>query len=58
MNQEDIAKSLGYKTKTTINKIELGINDMTYDAIVRLINEYCVDINDLFEINKPIKNKS
>ena len=57
MNQEDFAKSLGYKSKTTINKIELGINDMTYDAIVRLINEYCVDINDLFEINKPVKSK-
>ena len=25
--QEDLAKRMGYKSKSTINKIELGIND-------------------------------
>ena len=57
MSQEDFAKSLGYKSRTTINKIELGINDMGYDAIVRLISLYDVDVNDLFETNTKLDNK-
>lgn len=57
MNQEDFAKSLGYKSATTINKIELGINDMGYDAITRLVSKYDVDVNDLFESNTKLNNK-
>ena len=57
MSQETFAKSLGYKSATTINKIELGINDMGYDAIVRLISQYDVDVNDLFESNTKLDSK-
>ena len=57
MSQETFAKSLGYKSATTINKIELGINDMGYDAIVRLISQYDVDVNDLFESNTKFDSK-
>ena len=57
MSQEAFAKSLGYKSATTINKIELGINDMGYDAIVRLITLYDVDVNDLFESNAKLDSK-
>lgn len=57
MSQETFAESLGYKSATTINKIELGINDMGYDAIVRLISQYDVDVNDLFESNTKLDNK-
>ena len=57
MSQETFARSLGYKSATTINKIELGINDMGYDAIVRLISQYDVDINDLFESNTKLDSK-
>lgn len=28
LSQEDLAKKLGYKSKTTINKIESGVNDI------------------------------
>ena len=29
LTQEDLAKKLGYKSKSTINKIEKGINDIS-----------------------------
>ena len=31
--QEDLAKKMGYKSKSTINKIELGINDIPQNKI-------------------------
>ena len=33
-SQEELAKKLGYKSRSTINKIELGINDITQHKIV------------------------
>ena len=35
MTQEELAKKLGYKSKSTINKIELGINDIPQSKIVQ-----------------------
>lgn len=35
MTQEDLANKMGYKSKSTINKIELGINDITQTRIVQ-----------------------
>lgn len=34
MTQEELAKRMGYKSKSTINKIELGINDIPQSKIV------------------------
>lgn len=28
LTQEELAKRIGYKSKSTINKIEMGINDI------------------------------
>lgn len=33
--QEELAKRMGYKSKSTINKIELGINDIPQSKIVQ-----------------------
>ena len=33
--QEELAAKMGYKTKSAINKIELGINDVAQSKIVR-----------------------
>lgn len=33
--QEELATKMGYKSKSTINKIELGINDIPQSKIVR-----------------------
>ncbi len=35
MTQEDLAKKMGYKSKSTINKIELGINDVVQSKVVQ-----------------------
>lgn len=35
MTQEELAKKMGYKSKSTINKIELGINDIPQSKISR-----------------------
>ena len=34
MTQEDLAQKMGYKSKTTIAKIEAGINDITQSKII------------------------
>lgn len=36
--QEELAKKMGYKSKSTINKIELGINDIPQSKIVQFAN--------------------
>lgn len=33
LTQQDLADKLGYKSKTTINKIEMGINDIVQTKI-------------------------
>lgn len=33
LSQEELAKSLGYKSRSTINKIEMGINDITQSKV-------------------------
>ncbi len=36
LSQEELAKKLGYKSRSTINKIELGINDVSQTTIMKL----------------------
>lgn len=33
LTQEELAKKLGYKSKSTINKVELGINDLSQSKV-------------------------
>ena len=35
LTQEELAKMMGYKSKSTINKIELGINDIPQSKIAQ-----------------------
>lgn len=35
LTQEELASKLGYKSKSTINKIELGINDIPQSKVVK-----------------------
>lgn len=34
LSQEELARKLGYKSRSTINKIEMGINDITQSKVV------------------------
>lgn len=36
MTQMDLAKKMGYKSKSTINKIELGINDINQSKMKKM----------------------
>ena len=49
MSQEEFAKELGYTSKSTINKIEKGVNDISYDKLELLIKKYDLELNDLFD---------
>ena len=51
MTQMDLAKKMGYKSKSTINKIELGINDINQSKMQKMAHalevpvEYFIDDN-------------
>lgn len=38
LSQDELAKRMGYKSRSTINKIELGINDVSQSKIVAFAN--------------------
>ncbi len=42
-SQEQVAQMLGYKSRSTINKIELGINELTQSKIVAFANLFGVE---------------
>ncbi len=48
MSQEELAKALGYENRSSINKIELGKNDMPRNKIVRAAQVLGVSPLDLF----------
>ena len=58
MSQEEFAKELGYTSKSTINKIEKGVNDMSQDKLELLFKKYDLEINDLFDkLAKDMRTK-
>lgn len=42
-SQEELAKSVGYKSRSTINKIELDINKPTLDKLIKMAKRLEVD---------------
>lgn len=58
-SQEELAKKMGYKSKSTINKIEMGINDVTQSKVVKFSKVLGVSIADLMGwVNEPIEYSS
>ena len=51
LSQESFAKELGYTSKSTINKIEKGINEISYDKLMLLIDKYNLTLDQIFENN-------
>ena len=49
LNQDEFAKELGYTSRSTINKIEKGVNDMSHDKLELLIRKFNVEVDNLFE---------
>jgi len=42
MSQEDLASRVGYTSRSTINKIEMGVNEITHSKITAIANALCV----------------
>lgn len=51
LSQEAFAKELGYSSRSSINKIEKGINEISYDKLMLLIKKYELNIDELFDRN-------
>lgn len=51
LSQEAFAKELGYGSKSTINKIEKGINEISYDKLLLLIQKYDLALDEIFDRN-------
>lgn len=50
MTQQEFADVLGYAHKSTINKIESGQEDMSYQKLLVFIKEFMVDVKELFDL--------
>ena len=49
LSQEAFAKELGYNSRSTINKIEKGINEISYDKLMLLISKYNLTMDQMFD---------
>lgn len=57
LTQQEFADSLGYAHKSTINKIESGQEDMSYQKIIILLKEYMLSARDLFDFPEEDINR-
>lgn len=55
MSQQQFADSLGYTSRSTICKIEDGEVEMSYEKLVKLINDYSPSFDELIPTKKPGK---
>ena len=53
--QEDLAFRMGYKTKSAINKIELGINDVSQSKVVKFAEVLNTSIAYLMDWEEDMK---
>ena len=53
MTQEELAKKMGYKSKSTINKIENGTNDIPQSKVVKFAEVLETTIADLMGWKNP-----
>ena len=50
MTQDELAKILGYSSRSTINKIESDINTLSYDKLLKLVDVF-KRIDSICEVN-------
>ena len=56
ITQEELALKMGYKSKSTINKIELGINDIPQSKVVKFAEALHTSVAYLMGWEDAIKN--
>lgn len=58
LTQDELAKKLGYKSRSTINKIELNINDMTQPKIIDFAAALDTTVSYLMGLDSDTSEKS
>lgn len=58
LTQDELAKKLGYKSRSTINKIELNINDITQPKIIDFAAALDTTVSYLMGIDSDTSEKS
>ena len=51
MSMQQLADSLGYKSRATIAKMEDGTNDIAFDQLLKLVEKYETDFGNFYEFN-------
>lgn len=46
LTMDELAKELGYSSRSTINKIEKGINDISYEKLLLLLEKYDISMSE------------
>lgn len=49
LTMDELAQELGYSSRSTINKIEKGINDISYEKLLLLLKKYEISMNEFLE---------
>ena len=49
LTMDELAKELGYSSRTTINKIEKGINDISYEKLLLLLQKFKISMDEFLE---------
>lgn len=55
LSQDAFAKELGYNSRSTINKIEKGINEISYEKLMLFVKRYELEMDELFDRSKILK---
>jgi transcriptional regulator with XRE-family HTH domain len=58
LTQDELAKKLGYKSRSTINKIELNINDITQPKIIDFAAALDTTVSYLMGLDSDTSEKS
>lgn len=53
MSQEELARLVGFKSRSSINKIEMGVNDITQPKLVAIANALGVSPGELMGSDDP-----
>lgn len=48
---DELAKELGYSSRSTINKIEKGINDISYEKLLLLLQKFEISMDEFLDKN-------
>ncbi|MGM9873888.1 MAG: helix-turn-helix domain-containing protein [Bacilli bacterium] len=51
LTMDELAEELGYTSRSTINKIEKGINDISYEKLLLLLKKYDISMSEFIEDN-------